>query len=183
MATSVARPHVGIERLPLVRRASTTEHRESMNCKSCRKRKVRPLQHTLSIQSFTKRTLQIKCNRLRPICEACTVFQCTCVYDAIPKKRGPKTDVLEALLKRVDGLEKKLQDKNDSNPSARETSCGSAGEHKSPVNITFPHSGLQTPGVTDFFEPRIPRYYLDFVNLLLDLTRVSAIPHQSARMC
>lgn len=30
--------------------------------------------------------------------------------DAIPKKRGPKTDVLEALLKRVDGLEKKLQD-------------------------------------------------------------------------
>lgn len=30
--------------------------------------------------------------------------------DAIPKKRGPKTDVLEALLKRVDGLEKRLQD-------------------------------------------------------------------------
>ena len=28
--------------------------------------------------------------------------------DAIPKKRGPKTDVLEALLKRVDGLEKRL---------------------------------------------------------------------------
>lgn len=30
--------------------------------------------------------------------------------DAVPKKRGPKTDVLEALLKRVDGLEKRLQD-------------------------------------------------------------------------
>ena len=31
--------------------------------------------------------------------------------DAVPKKRGPKTDanVLEALLKRFDGLEKKLQ--------------------------------------------------------------------------
>lgn len=28
--------------------------------------------------------------------------------DAVPKKRGPKTDVLEALLKRVDGLEKRL---------------------------------------------------------------------------
>ena len=30
--------------------------------------------------------------------------------DAVPKKRGPKTDVLEALLKRVDGLEKRLKD-------------------------------------------------------------------------
>ena len=30
--------------------------------------------------------------------------------DAIPKKRGPKTDVLEALLKRVNGLEKRLKD-------------------------------------------------------------------------
>jgi len=29
--------------------------------------------------------------------------------DAVPKKRGPKTDVLEALLKRVDGLEKRLK--------------------------------------------------------------------------
>ena len=28
----------------------------------------------------------------------------------MPKKRGPKTDVLEALLKRVDGLEKRLKD-------------------------------------------------------------------------
>jgi len=32
------------------------------------------------------------------------------MIDAVPKKRGPKTDVLEALLKRVDGLEKKLRD-------------------------------------------------------------------------
>jgi len=32
--------------------------------------------------------------------------------DAIPKKRGPKTDVLEALLKRVNGLEKRLKDEN-----------------------------------------------------------------------
>lgn len=30
--------------------------------------------------------------------------------DAIPKKRGPKTDVLEALLKRVNGLEKRLKE-------------------------------------------------------------------------
>ncbi|KHN96142.1 uncharacterized protein MAM_05990 [Metarhizium album ARSEF 1941] len=32
--------------------------------------------------------------------------------DAVPKKRGPKTDVLEALLKRVDGLEARLKEKN-----------------------------------------------------------------------
>ncbi|RFU72815.1 fungal specific transcription factor domain-containing [Trichoderma arundinaceum] len=64
------RPQVGIERLPA--RNLTTEPRESMNCKSCRKRKV----------------------------------------NAVPKKRGPKTDVLEALLKRVDGLEAKLKEKN-----------------------------------------------------------------------
>ncbi|KAL2261411.1 hypothetical protein VTK26DRAFT_4229 [Humicola hyalothermophila] len=62
-----------------------------MNCKSCRKRKI-------------------KCNRLRPACEACQVFQCPCIYDAVPKKRGPKTDVLEALLKRVDGLEARLKE-------------------------------------------------------------------------
>jgi hypothetical protein len=34
--------------------------------------------------------------------------------DAVPKKRGPKTDVLEALLKRVDGLEKRLKDEKKS---------------------------------------------------------------------
>lgn len=35
----------------------------------------------------------------------------------MPKKRGPKTDVLEALLKRVDGLEAKLREKNDDDAS------------------------------------------------------------------
>ncbi|OBR07555.1 Fungal specific transcription factor domain-containing protein [Colletotrichum higginsianum IMI 349063] len=88
---AMSRPQVGIERLPT--RRLSNEPRESMNCKSCRKRKI-------------------KCNRLRPSCEACQVFQCPCVYDAVPKKRGPKTDVLEALLKRVDGLEAKLKEKN-----------------------------------------------------------------------
>lgn len=37
--------------------------------------------------------------------------------DAIPKKRGPKTDVLEALLERVDGLEKRLRDEQKSKSS------------------------------------------------------------------
>ncbi|EGZ75774.1 hypothetical protein NEUTE2DRAFT_84578, partial [Neurospora tetrasperma FGSC 2509] len=86
---SLPRPQIGIERLPA--RRLSNEPRESMNCKSCRKRKI-------------------KCNRLRPACEACQIFQCPCIYDAVPKKRGPKTDVLEALLKRVDGLEAKLKE-------------------------------------------------------------------------
>lgn len=41
--------------------------------------------------------------------------------DAVPKKRGPKTDVLEALLKRVDGLERRLKDEQRSNASTTET--------------------------------------------------------------
>jgi hypothetical protein len=36
----------------------------------------------------------------------------------VPKKRGPKTDVLEALLKRVDGLEAQLKDaKGEATPA------------------------------------------------------------------
>jgi hypothetical protein len=41
--------------------------------------------------------------------------------DAVPKKRGPKTDVLEALLKRVDGLEAKLKEKNAESPTTPTT--------------------------------------------------------------
>ncbi|KAM0715476.1 hypothetical protein Q7P37_008974 [Cladosporium fusiforme] len=90
-ANMMSRPQIGIERLQ-VRRPSN-EPKEAMNCKSCRKRKI-------------------KCNRLKPTCEACQAFNCACIYDATPKKRGPKTDVLEALLKRVNGLEKRLKDEN-----------------------------------------------------------------------
>ncbi|CAG8978428.1 hypothetical protein HYALB_00013246 [Hymenoscyphus albidus] len=109
-----ARPQVGIERLPA--RRLSNEPRESMNCKSCRKRKI-------------------KCNRLRPTCEACQVFQCPCIYDAVPKKRGPKTDVLEALLKRVDGLEKKLKDekKPNSPTTGSEENGNTSGPDKAAV--------------------------------------------------
>ncbi|KAI1799099.1 fungal-specific transcription factor domain-containing protein [Daldinia bambusicola] len=120
----MSRPQVGIERLPSRRMGN--EPREAMNCKSCRKRKI-------------------KCNRLRPSCEACQVFQCPCIYDAVPKKRGPKTDVLEALLKRVDGLEAQLKDhkRGDALPSTEklthinteETSSGgrpAAGDDSDP---------------------------------------------------
>ncbi|KAH8697281.1 fungal-specific transcription factor domain-containing protein [Talaromyces proteolyticus] len=95
----MSRPQVSIDRI--TPRRVTAEPRESMNCKSCRKRKI-------------------KCNRMRPSCEACKVFQCPCVYDAVPKKRGPKTDVLEALLKRVDGLERRLQEEKGPDTPAPE---------------------------------------------------------------
>ncbi|CAG2004476.1 unnamed protein product [Fusarium graminearum] len=110
---AISRPQVGIERLPT--RRMSNEPRESMNCKSCRKRKAR---HT------------IKCNRLRPSCEACQVFQCPCVYDtdAVPKKRGPKTDVLEALLKRVDGLEAKLREKGEDDVSLATSNLPEVGD-------------------------------------------------------
>lgn len=42
--------------------------------------------------------------------------------DAVPKKRGPKTDVLEALLKRVDGLEKRLHSEGKSDELVEELS-------------------------------------------------------------
>ena len=119
---AISRPQIGIDRLPI--RRSATDSKEAMNCKSCRKRKVsRSHNKTNTMLKITK----IKCNRLKPSCEACQVFNCACIYgalsrvvvgiavdtkcsDAVPKKRGPKTDVLEALLKRVNGLEERLKD-------------------------------------------------------------------------
>ncbi|KAL4889673.1 type I 3-dehydroquinase-domain-containing protein [Aspergillus ambiguus] len=121
----MASGRVSIDRL--TPRRVNVEPRESMNCKSCRKRKI-------------------KCNRLRPSCEACKVFQCACIYDAVPKKRGPKTDVLEALLKRVDGLEKRLQD-----------------EHHplSPASSTSPIKSLETASISqvNFHPPPPPHQF------------------------
>lgn len=51
---------------------------------------------TVRIRSFHDRNVQVTDSLRRT--------------DAVPKKRGPKTDVLEALLKRVNGLEKRLKD-------------------------------------------------------------------------
>ncbi|EFX03274.1 fungal specific transcription factor domain containing protein [Grosmannia clavigera kw1407] len=96
----MSRPQVGIERLPT--RRLTNEPRESMNCKSCRKRKRKLIG-----------------GRYR-----------TVAIDAVPKKRGPKTDVLEALLKRVDGLEQQLKDKKKEDHS-NEDESGSSGTSKS----------------------------------------------------
>lgn len=54
-----SRPAVSINRLPVRRHSDGPK--EAMNCKSCRKRKI-------------------KCNRARPVCESCTTFSCICVY-------------------------------------------------------------------------------------------------------
>ncbi|KAI0471305.1 fungal-specific transcription factor domain-containing protein [Xylaria cf. heliscus] len=137
----MSRPQVGIERLPT--RRMSNEPRESMNCKSCRKRKI-------------------KCNRLRPSCEACQVFQCPCIYDAVPKKRGPKTDVLEALLKRVDGLEAQLKDQKktlSSSPTTEEPL--SSKQEASDNNVEAPASGSTPPATTATSEPKPKRAALD----------------------
>ncbi|KAL5399750.1 hypothetical protein PMIN03_012621 [Paraphaeosphaeria minitans] len=102
--SQMSRPQIGIDRLP-ARRVSN-EPREAMICKSCHKRKI-------------------KCNRTRPTCEPCHVFNCPCIY--VPKKRGPKTDVLEALLKRVDGLEKRLHSEGKSESAIEDEPAGQEG--------------------------------------------------------
>lgn len=73
----MSRPQIGIDRLP-VRRPSTNEPKEAMNCKSCRKRKVRAA--TKRSASVVANIYKIKCNRVKPSCEACQVFNCACVY-------------------------------------------------------------------------------------------------------
>lgn len=116
-STSVAL--LPLPKLPstLSRNRYTSTTRENMNCKSCRKRKI-------------------KCSRTRPSCNACDVFRCECLYDAVPKKRGPKTEVLEELLKRIDGLERRLEE----GPS-RET------QHVQPAPIPQPALPLPPPPV------------------------------------
>ncbi|KAF1850035.1 uncharacterized protein K460DRAFT_411816 [Cucurbitaria berberidis CBS 394.84] len=125
LAAAMSRPQIGIDRLP-ARRVSN-EPREAMNCKSCRKRKI-------------------KCNRTRPTCEACQVFNCPCVYDAVPKKRGPKTDVLEALLKRVDGLEKRLVSEGKSDdPAEADPSSAQDATNDTKATTDAPTSQSRSP--------------------------------------
>ena len=118
----MSRPQIGIDRLPI--RRSSGDTKEAMNCKSCRKRKI-------------------KCNRLKPSCEACQVFNCACIYDAVPKKRGPKTDVLEALLKRVNGLEERLKDEKQ---AGNEATASSESPETLEAHIQDAISNLQPMG-------------------------------------
>ncbi|KAF4121021.1 LOW QUALITY PROTEIN: Fungal trans [Geosmithia morbida] len=168
-AIPIPRSQVGIQRLPARRMSS--EPRESMNCKSCRKRKVcfpHRLIRTVARESadIVWLCVQIKCNRLRPTCEACQVFQCPCVYGevrhAVPKKRGPKTDVLDALLKRVDGLEAKLKDKNAHQTTRSTALAGSKRYHDAveshgrgePVSKRTATEARLSPGPNEDTPPR-----------------------------
>lgn len=67
--------------------------------------------------------------------------------DAVPKKRGPKTDVLEALLKRVNGLEKRLKDEGkdpdeDTSETAVAESARDAVEKKSSKKAPTPPNAM-----------------------------------------
>lgn len=79
--------------------------------------------------------------------------------DAIPKKRGPKTDVLEALLKRVDGLEKRLQDEKNpispTSPDPPEDLPPSNQTRRNTIDASFnPYSGDRRPSLsTSFSQP------------------------------
>jgi hypothetical protein len=78
MAAAMSRPQIGIDRLP-ARRVSN-EPREAMNCKSCRKRKVCCVACISPRPLLLTSDFKIKCNRTRPTCEACQVFNCPCIY-------------------------------------------------------------------------------------------------------
>jgi hypothetical protein len=87
----------------------------------------------------------------------------------VPKKRGPKTDVLEALLKRVDGLEKRLHsegksdDLDDVDPSpTHESSHDAQGPMVSPSlsrhsNDTAPSHVHPTSHANQLMSPVEPR--------------------------
>lgn len=69
----------------------------------------------------------------------------------MPKKRGPKTDVLEALLKRVDGLEAKLKEKKDQpGPSATDaTPVITSSANAASAGSTSPTASIpQDPSVS-----------------------------------
>lgn len=52
----------------------------------------------------------------------------------MPKKRGPKTDVLEALLKRVDGLEKRLVSEGKSDDPSEAATTSTTTQEKTTVD-------------------------------------------------
>jgi hypothetical protein len=86
--------------------------------------------------------------------------------DAVPKKRGPKTDVLEALLKRVDGLEAKLKEKNAESPTTPTTpgmkddtaAESSQDGERSAKRLALDTKALEDGNDTAIFSPVAPRF-------------------------
>ncbi|KAF8470709.1 fungal-specific transcription factor domain-containing protein, partial [Kalaharituber pfeilii] len=154
IGASGERERIPIAAMPIRRGSGAGEggpvQKESMNCKSCRKKKI-------------------KCNRLRPSCGACLAFQCACVYDAIPKKRGPKTEVLEELLKRVSGLEKRLQEEKELNSKqAQEAAAAIIQARRSPPpseEAPLPPRTSTEIDPLDTSPPLYQRAFIDFPQL------------------
>ncbi|KAJ2998693.1 hypothetical protein NUW58_g238 [Xylaria curta] len=82
--------------------------------------------------------------------------------DAIPKKRGPKTDVLEALLKRVDGLEAQLKDQKKTLASSPTTEGPLSVKADEPDNnFEVPASSSTPSAPSGTSEPKPKRAALD----------------------
>ncbi|GFP56422.1 hypothetical protein TASIC1_0006059200 [Trichoderma asperellum] len=90
---------------------------------------------------------------------------------AVPKKRGPKTDVLEALLKRVDGLEAKLKEKN---AESEQPSSSSVSTTQDP-----PAAGSSTkrqPAERDAIEPVAKRRATEEKTTAMTTPNVTELP-------
>lgn len=91
------------------------------------------------------------------------------LIDAVPKKRGPKTDVLEALLKRVDGLERRLKDEKKSHSPngevgsvmADESLNGDSKAKRTPIDTT------NIPDESAVYSPTPPRFVVFLSRLKL----------------
>ncbi|KAI5802050.1 fungal-specific transcription factor domain-containing protein [Pyronema domesticum] len=80
-----------------------------------------------------------------------------CKSYAVPKKRGPKTEVLEELLKRIDGLEKRLGESEGSNGGGRGSkSPGAESSNASSVASRRPAAATTAREPAAMSPPNIP---------------------------
>nr|XP_036584041.1 fungal specific transcription factor [Colletotrichum truncatum]KAF6793300.1 fungal specific transcription factor [Colletotrichum truncatum] len=100
----------------------TKAPRGLMNCKPCQIRKI-------------------KCDRALPVCGVCHLYQRSCFYDGVPKKRGPKKESLSALIKRIDGLEELLKSEKTPTPPGSDTLAADYNELRSYRSGTCEPSG------------------------------------------
>jgi hypothetical protein len=96
--------------------------------------------------------------------------------DAVPKKRGPKTDVLEALLKRVDGLERRLKDEKKSHsPNGEVVSVTAEESINGDTKPQRPQLNTNTiPDESAVYSPSPPRFVFAIVEEGAILTNHSA---------
>ncbi|KAJ5683273.1 hypothetical protein N7462_006438 [Penicillium macrosclerotiorum] len=98
---------------------------------------------TTACSNFSRSNAIVYARVARPARSFSVLVYMVSVY-AIPKKRGPKTDVLEALLKRVDGLERRLQDeKNPISPTSPDKTPDDLPLQQIPRRNTIESSSFQ----------------------------------------